>query len=347
MPPVTIRDVAREAGVSIATVSYVLNDSKAVGAATRERVLRAAHRLGYRANIIARNLQASETRLLGYTWRPTPPDQFNPILDRFLHATAEAAARHGYRILTFPTSTIDEELAVYGEMIRIGQVDGFILSNTDLADRRIQDLLKTGFPFAAFGRSDPDLSFPWVDIDGMAGVRMATDHLIQQGHRRIACLAWPEQSLTGRYRLEGYLQAMRQVDLPVDPAWICRTENRHDDCYACTRRLLGLPAQRRPSAIVAMSDLMAMGVINAGWDAGLQVGQDLATTGFDDAPIARFLRPSLTSLYQPLDQVGELLITMLVELIEERQPAKEGVLLQPELVVRESTATPYAVVAQT
>ncbi len=341
MAGVTIRDVAKEAGVSIATVSYVLNNSRNVSEDTRRRVLETAKRLGYRANIIARNLQASETRLFGYSWRPSPPDRFNPILDRFLQAMAEAAAFHGYHVLTFPFPTIEDELATYAEMMLTGQVDGFVLSNTNLNDQRVRCLSDNGFPFVAFGRSNADWDFPWVDVDGRTGVRMATQHLIAQGHRRIACLAWPETSLSGQYRLSGYLEAMEAANLPVDPAWIERTENIHNDAYAASWRLLNQPADRRPSAIVALTDLMALGAINAAWDAGLKPGRDLAVTGFDDAPIARFLRPPLTSLRQPIAEVGERLITILVDIVQGKPLSEPHVLLQPELVVRASSVVSY------
>ncbi len=337
MPTITIREVAKEAGVSIATVSYVLNNSRRVAEETRQRVLAVSQRLGYRANIMARNLQASESRLLGYSWRPSPPDQFNPILDLFLQATAEAAERHGYRVLTFPTSTIEDEVALYEEMILVGQVDGFVLSNTNLGDLRIRSLMERNFRFVAFGRSDPVMNFPWVDIDGTAGIRLATQHLIERGHRRIACLAWPEPSLTGRYRLEGYLAALADAGLPGDPDWIARGENTHGDGYSMTQRVLALPSGRRPTAIVAMSDLMAMGALNAVWDAGVQPGHDVAVTGFDDAPVARYLRPALTTLRQPIGEVGERLVTMLVDLFQGRPVAEPHVILMPELVIRESS----------
>lgn len=337
----TIRDVAREAGVSIATVSYVLNGTRRVTEETHQRVLSAVQRLGYRANIMARNLQASETRLFGYTWHPAAADSFNPILDHFLQAMAEAAARHDYRVLTFPTTSIQEELAVYQEMVRIGQVDGFILSNTNLGDERVRTLLEIGFPFVAFGRSDAGWDFPWVDVDGAAGIEIATRHLIERGHRRIACLTWPEGSLTGQYRLSGYTRGMIAAGLPVEPRWVSRTGNFYSDAYAATLRLLALPPEIRPSAVIAMSDLMAMGVINAGWEAGLQVGRDLAVVGFDDAPIAGFLHPALTSLHQPISEVGERLAVMLAALCSGQTLTEQHVLLVPKLVIRASSSTPY------
>ena len=342
MAGVTIRDVAKEAGVSTATVSYVLNDSRRVGDDTRERVIKAAHHLGYRANITARNLQASETRLIGYSWRPSAPDQFNPILDRFLQSVAEAAARHDYRILAFPTVDIYQELSTYEEMLRVGHVDGFILSNTNFDDERILALTKNNFPFVSFGRANEDWDFRWVDIDGTAGTLAATRHLVAQGHRRIAFLAWPGTSQTGYYRLQGYLDAMREACLPVDPEWIQLAGNFYEESYLAAQRLLALPDERRPSAVVTSSDLMALGVINAGWDAGLEVGRTLAVVGFDDAPIARFLKPALTTLAQPIEETGERLVTMLIDAIDGRTGSERQVLLAPTLVVRDSTLVPYS-----
>lgn len=345
MASVTIRDVAREAGVSTATVSYVLNDSRRVSEETRERVLRTVQRLGYRANIIARNLQASETRLIGYSWRPAPIDQFNPILDQFLQSIAQAAARHDYRILAFPSIDVHEELSAYEEMMLIGQVDGFILTNTNFDDERVLALLKNRFPFVSFGRANEDWDFLWIDVDGAAGIRMATEHLLAQGHRRIAFLAWPEKSQTGYYRLQGYLSAMAAAGLTVDPAWVQLAGNFYDESYAATRRLLALPLVCRPTAIIASSDLMALGVLNAGWDAGLEVGRELAVVGFDDVPIARYLRPALTTLAQPILEVGEQLVTMLIDEISGRPVPQRHRLMQPTLIVRASTATPLAPLA--
>jgi DNA-binding LacI/PurR family transcriptional regulator len=335
---VTIRDVAQRAGVSTATVSYVLNNSRPVREETRQRVLRAAEELGYRPSVIARGLQARESRMIGYSWLPAQPDQFEPILEKFLHVMAEAAERRGYHVLTFPCPKPHDEVQVYRDMVRSGRVDGFILSNTNLHDRRIRYLMDVGFPFVAFGRSNPDWDFPWVDVDGADGVQQAVNHLRALGHRRIACLAWPEDSLTGQYRLQGYLDAMASAGLPVEPAWIIRTENFHEYAYRSTQTWLALPAAERPTAIIALTDLMAMGVMNAAADAGLRVGRELAVVGFDNAPVTNFLRPSLTSLRQPIAEVGERVVSMLIDLVRGQMPSPAQVILKPELVVRDTTA---------
>ena len=337
----TIKDVAKEAGVSIATVSYVLNDSGAVSNGTRQRVLQAVQKLGYRPSVIAKGLQARESRMIGYSWRPVPPDQFNPILEKFIHSMAEAAARHDYHVLTFPCPEPHDEVDVYREMVESGRVDGFILPNTNLNDRRIRHLLDVGFPFVAFGRSNLEWDFPWVDVDGADGTKQAVVHLLELGHRRIACLAWPEASLTGQYRLDGYQAAMTSAALPVDPAWIIRIHNDYQHAYRATQTWLDLPPDRRPTAVVALTDLMAIGVINAATDAGLTVGHDLAVVGFDDAPIAGYLRPSLTSLRQPIAEVGERVVTMLIDLVRGQAPSPAHVLLNPRLIVRDSTRLSY------
>ncbi len=333
----TIKDVARRAGVSTATVSYVLNNTGTVSEATRQRVLQAVKELGYRPSVIARGLQARKSRMIGYSWRPMPPDQFNPILEKFIHSMAEAAERHDYHVLTFPSSIPYDEVTIYQDMIESGRVDGFILPHTNLNDRRIRYLLDVGFPFVAFGRSNPDWDFPWVDVDGTGGMRQAVTHLLELGHRRIACLAWPETSLTGQYRLEGYQAAMVEANLPIDPAWVVRTENDYYHAYQITQTWLALPPDRRPTAVVALSDLMAIGAMNAAADAGLKVGPDLAVVGFDDAPITGYLRPPLTSLRQPIAEVGERAVTMLIELVRGETPSPAQVLLKPRLIVRDST----------
>jgi DNA-binding LacI/PurR family transcriptional regulator len=334
---VTIKDLAEQLNLSVSTVSKALNNYPHVSEETRQRVLAKAKELGYRPSVIAKGLQARESRMIGYSWRPVPPNQFNPILEKFIHSMAEAAARRDYHVLTFPCPEPYDEVDVYREMVKNGRVDGFILPNTNLNDRRIRYLLDESFPFVAFGRSNSEWDFPWVDVDGTDGVKQAVAHLLELGHQRIACLAWPEASLTGQYRLDGYQAAMASAGLQVDPAWIIRIENDYYYAYRATQTWLDLPASRRPTAVVALTDLMAIGVINAATDVGMTVGPDLAVVGFDDAPIAGYLRPSLTSLRQPIAEVGEWVVTMLIDLVHGETPSPAQVLLKPRLIVRDST----------
>ncbi len=334
---VTIRDVAQRAGVSIATVSYVLNNSNSVGDETRNRVLKAAAELGYRPNVLARNLRAQESRTLGYGWRRYPADRWPPILDRFLYAMAEAAEAEGYHILTFTASYGKDAWETYDELMRTGQVDGFIITDTDRNDPRVRYLLDSGFPFAVFGRANEAWDFPYVDVDGEAGIYQATRHLLELGHRRVGFLAWPSGSLAGYYRRRGYQHAMAEANVAPHPAWLIRTENDEAMARDATHRLLALPEDERPTAIVAISDLIALGVMNALYEVGLRPGQDVAVVGFDDIPTAQYFHPSLSSVRQPIPKVGERLVKMLLHIIREEPLDGRHILLKPELIVRESS----------
>lgn len=335
----TIKDVAQRAGVSTATVSYVLNDSAPVRPETRERVLEAARELGYRASSIARSLQAQRSHLVGYSWHYTPPDQPNPILDRFLHSLGQAAAKRGYHLLAFPVQTNEDELAAYEGFIRSQRVDGFVLSGTNFDDPRIAYLREQGFPFVAFGRANPEWDFPWVDVDGVAGLRQATAHLLALGHERIAFLGWAGRSAAGDWRRRGYEEALRAAGLPLDPAWQFSVVQSYEEGYRIGQQLLAAPPAMRPTALVCVSDVLAIGAMNGALDAGATIPGDLAITGFDDVPLAQYLRPGLTSLRQPITEVGEAMMLMLLRIVngEQLAPAERHLLLQPELIVRGST----------
>lgn len=336
-PPVTIRDVAYRAGVSTATVSYVLNESRPVGADTRKRVLQAVEELGYRPSVIAQGLQAGQSRIIGYSWRPASANQFNPILEKFIHSVAEATARHGYHVLTFPYPEPYDEVDVYREMAESGRVDGFVLPNTRFDDQRIRYLLDVGFPFVAFGRSNTDWDFPWVDVDGADGIGQAIAHLVELGHQRIACLGWLDRDPVGQDRLAGYKTGMADAGLTVDPTLVVKADHDYYEAYRAAQVWVNLPQNRRPTAVVAFSDLIAIGVMNAAADAGLAIGPDLAVVGFDDAPVAGYLRPPLTSLRQPITDVGERAVQMLIDLVHGETPSSCQVLLKPILIVRDST----------
>jgi DNA-binding LacI/PurR family transcriptional regulator len=334
---VTIKDVARRAGVSIATVSYVLNKSAPVSEATRSRVLAAAADLGYRPSAMARGLRAQESRIIGYSWHRVPADRWHPILDCFLYSMAEAAEAQGYHILTFTGGSDGKPWLPYEELMLTGRVDGFILSETNREDERIRYLRNRGFPFVAFGRANEEWDFPYVDVDGEAGIRQAVEHLVALGHRRIGLLAWPEASLVGHHRYQGYVAALRSARISLDPAWIVRTEHTEAAGRQGMHGLLGLPPARRPTAVVAVSDLMAIGAINAIYEAGHQPGRDLAVVGFDDIPTAQYLHPPLTTLRQPIAEVGERVVNMLLGVIRGQDLAERSVLLPPRLIVRDSS----------
>jgi DNA-binding LacI/PurR family transcriptional regulator len=332
-----IKDVAREAGVSIATVSYVLNNkSTFYSEKTRLQVLEAVERVGYTPNITARNLKANQTRLLGYATHHLPRGQVNTVLDQFTYFLAQEAEAAGYHILMF-TYPLDNPLPVYDDLIRTGRVDGFVIASTVSNDSRIRFLIDQQFPFVCFGRSNPEWDFGWVDTDGAGGVSTAVNHLLSLGHSRIAIAGWPEESISGSFRMQGYLDALTQAGIPIYSPYIVRGENSEQAGRDAVSYWLNLPIDEQPTAVVAIDDLVAIGVMNEASERGLAVGESFAVVGFDDMPMGQYLRPSLSTLRQPIEDICYTLITMLEDTINNRKPHHRHVLLTPELIVRGSS----------
>ena len=344
---VTIKEVAQRAGVSYQTVSKLLNGQVQLAPATQARILEAVRELNYRPLYSARSLRSQRSRTLGYSWTPTPSDQANQILDTLLQSMLLAAEAEEYHLLCFPHHPEPgRQLGSYIELYETGRVDGFILSSIEYNDPRVLYLIEHSVPFVAFGRSNAGIDFPCIDVDGGLGLRMAVQHLLSLGHRRIAALAWPDTSRVGNNRLEGYFNALIETGIQPPAAWIRRGEGRVAFGEYAAAELLDLPASQRPTAIVALNDPMAIGAMRTAGRRGLQVGADLAVTGFDDTPLAYYIQPSLTSVRQPIWEIGQRLIRLMLDLLPSNPPAQPScTLLAPELIVRASSAPEIAVQA--
>jgi len=332
----TIKDVAREAGVTPATVSYVLNNTGRVSEATRQRVMAAARRLNYRPSIIAQNLRAGESRIIGYAWHRGIPGDWTPVMQEFLYSISESAEREGYHILTFIADS-DDPVASYLTLADTGRVDAFVLAYTVQDDPRVRRLLDLGIPFVSFGRANDQWDFPFVDVDGENGMAQITNHLLACGHQRIALVTWPKSSLTGEYRQQGYLRSLEQAGIEINPQWITTAKNIAHDGYLAAQRLMELPAPIRPTAIACVSDMIAIGVMQFLNEAGYVVGRDIAVTGFDDIPMADHLNPPLTSVRQPLDLVGEQMIALLLSILRGERLDRYQILIKPTLMIRASS----------
>jgi DNA-binding LacI/PurR family transcriptional regulator len=305
---------------------------------TEKRIIDAVRVLGYRPNLIARSMRQQRTHLIGYSWQPSQPGLPNPILDQFLQSMVSAAENAGYHLLAFPHQHGQAWVNAYQDLIATHRVDGFILSSIDFNDPRIQFLIARDFPFVAFGRSNPEMSFPYVDVDGGDGMRQVIVHLASLGHQRIAVLAWPEDSRVGQNRMQGLIAGMQSCGLSLDSDLLLRGEGSYQFGKSAAAQLFQLPADCRPTAIVAFNDVMAIGAIHAAQEFGLQAGRDIAITGFDDTPMVQYLTPSLTSVTQPVWEVGQIVVSMLLKELEGKPLEESSVLLCPLLTVRESSA---------
>ncbi len=337
--PVTLKDIARETGVSTTTVSRALAGYDDVASGTRRRVQEAAQRLGYSPNLLARRLQKQRTDTLGFII-PTYGARFaDPFFSEFIAGLGNAAADHDYDLLVSthaPES--DREQAAYQKAVQGGWVDGLIVVRTRVEDHRIRLLCGHDFPFVAFGRSPAADGFPYVDEDSEAGMRMLVDHLADLGHRQIGFIAPPAELMFGRLRLRGFHNAMAQRGLPVPPGSIAGGDLTQRSGAEAAAMLLALPTP--PTAIIAGNDLMAIGAMGYLQQQGYTIPRHFSLAGFDDIPPAGHTNPPLTTVHQPIYHIARSICEMLIRLLNQAPIAERHILLTPRLVTRASSGPP-------
>lgn len=331
---VTIKDIARRTGKSITTVSRALHDYDDVSESTKKLVRETAAEMGYTPNLLAQRLQKQRTETIGLILPTFGPRFADPFFSEFLAGVGNAAARYGYDLLVSTKAPGEEELAAYRQKVQGRQVDGFIVVRTRRYDPRIDYLRSTGIPFAVFGRVEGELDFLFVDEDGVDGMRQVTNHLIALGHRRIACIAPPPELMFAEFRLRGVREALADAGLTTDEAYCVTGDLTQRGGFKQANHLLDLPVP--PTAIVAANDLMALGAMSAAQQRGMVVGRDIAITGFDDTPLAEHAHPPLTTVHQPIYQIGSMVCEMLLETFLGNELAQRHVLLKPRLVIRQS-----------
>jgi len=330
----TLADVAERAGVSRQTVSNAVNNPELLRPDTLARVQDAISELGYSPNRAARNLRTRASHLIGLKFNPAQEGTANAAMDRFVHTLVETSGESGYHILLF-SGTPDEPVEGYDDLLRATAVDAFIVTDTYLGNPQAAWLTRKRAPFVAFGRpwDDPDATYPWVDVDGAAGTALATHHLLDKGHTRVAWIGWRKDSFIGEDRRSGWTRAMHERDLSTTGL-----ASRVEDTVASGREAASvLLDEARPTAFVCASDTLALGVLHALGDRGIHWGRDVAVVGFDDSQVAQVVPGGLTSVRQPLEQVAKELVKALEGLLSTPPSVGPGVLLTPTLAVRLSS----------
>ena len=323
---VTMREVARQAGVSVATVSRVFNASGPVGEATREQVLQTAGRLRYVPNGTARSLTTSTTETVGVLL-PNLYGDFYSELIRGAESAARAARYHV--LLTSVHDGPDEFVAALRTLA--GRVDGLVVMSPDLGADTLRKNLPAGLPAVVLGAAVDGHAA--VEIDNAAGAAAMTGHLVGLGHRRIAHLAGPEGNADAEARRAGYLAALAEAGLDADPALVLGGAFTEASGYAAVGPFLALAD--RPTALFAANDAMAIGALRALREAGLDVPADVALAGFDDVPVARYVTPALTSVHVPIDEMGARAVGAVLAAVRQSD-GRGSVTLPTRLVVRES-----------
>lgn len=333
-----LRDLAEQVGVHPSTVSRVLSGDPTarLSDATRARILELAAETGYRPNRLARSLKLQRTHILGML----VPDITNPFFAVLFRAVEDAAGAAGYNVILCNTddspARFDQHLRTLGE----GHVDGLLLATAHRRDSRIDALRTRRMPYVLVNRHRDDADDCWVVPDDAAGTRLAVEHLVGLGHRRVAHIFGPPDVSTTAVRLEAFRATLATLDVGVDERLIVEGGLTEEAGERGMAALLELPTDRRPTALFAANDLAALGAINVARGAGLRVPDDLSVVGYNDIPLAAWLEPGLTTVRIPLYQMGERATQLLIGWLEggsqpDRRSAQE--VMPVELIVRGST----------
>ncbi len=327
----TIKDVAKAAGMSPSTVSRALNDHPRISDKTKKRVLKLAAKMGYTPNLLARGLVTQKNFLLGllvYDFR-------NPFYAELTRAVQEAAEEKGYWVI--PSSTDDDPektRRIVDSMMKVG-VEGLIFASCQLEDPLVSGLIQRGYPVMLANRRLKEDQGNYVVMDNVYGAYLVVSHLIRLGYKRIAIIRGPREVSTGADRYQGYLEAMGEKGLEVDPELVKEgTFFSQDTGYSFARQLMLLP--RPPEAIFCSDDYMALGAMKALGEMDLAVPQDVALVGFDDAEISSHPHIQLTTVSQDAREMGRLAAKSLMDLIEKRLDEPQRLFLEPNLVIRGS-----------
>jgi LacI family transcriptional regulator len=331
--------VARRAGVSIATVSRVLNDVPGqVGAATRQRVRRAIRDLDFRPNALARSLHQKRTRTIGLII----PDISNPYYAEIARGIEDALSQQGYSLFTCNTDRRVEKISQYAAILREKRVDGIILGGgATWEPRHFAALRSSGVEAVLIGRYG--VSLPAVRVDNVKGAWLAASHLLGLGHRDIAVIAGPRHSTTTADRLAGYRGAFAEHGVRLPASRCLYGDLRPESGRRAAETLLR--ARRPPTAVLAANDQMAIGAIRALLQRGLAIPADVSVVGFDDIALASFITPALTTMALPLYRMGVAAADMMLHSLAGDRLAQEA-WFTPELVVRESSGMPPGVAAR-
>lgn len=324
----TIKDVAKEAGVSVATVSRTLNETGRVSAGVRERVMTAAEGLGYRPNAVARSLRSQSTRTLGLVI----PNVRNPFFTQMARTVEDAARERGYSLIFGNTDESPEKEADYLDVLLEKQVDGLIVSPARATSPQLEEIVENGVPVVFLDRFVRGIEAPVVRADGRRAVDELVGHLVEQGHERLAIIAGPAETVPGKERLDAFLKGAEERNVPVDESYVKVGNFRRESGLKAMRELLEL--EEPPTAVFAANNLMALGALQTLKRAGLKMPEDISFASFDDVSWFELVEPAMTAIAQPVEELGAATADMLPALIEGEEA--DSVILEAELVVRES-----------
>ncbi|MGB3681475.1 MAG: LacI family DNA-binding transcriptional regulator [Rubrobacteraceae bacterium] len=320
--------MAKEAGVSVATVSRTLNRTDRVRPEVRDRVVSAVESLGYRPNAVARSLKSRNTRTLGLVI----PNVRNPFFTQMARAVEDAARVRGYSLIFGNTDEDPDKEAEYLEVLLEKQVDGLIVSPARARSPQLEALVRDGVPVVFLDRYVRGIEAPVVRSDGGRAVDELVEHMVSFGHEKLAIISGPAETVPGGERLDAFLAGAEERNAPIVEECVKVGDFRRKSGFEAMRELLNL--KEPPTVVFAANNLMALGALQALKRAGVRVPEDISFASFDDVSWFELVEPSITAIAQPVSELGAAAARMLPALVEGEDV--ESVILEAELVVRGS-----------
>ena len=331
---ITIADIAGKAKVSRMTVSRVLNGNGYVAEETKEKIKKIIDELNFQPNLIARSLSSQKTKTIGVLIPKTEKLFLDNYMAQVLSGISDGAQEKDYKIMLVPVNLDDLSKGLYLNFVKSRLYDGLILLKAKINDPCLPELVESGFPSIVVNYKKHRDNFNFVDSENIKGTETALEYLLKKGHKRIAFVAGSMDETNARDRLKGYKNFLKKHRLAYNKDYVANGEFNQEKAYERAGKLLEL--KQKPTAIFCSDDYMAMGVIQRIKESGLSVPEEIAVMGFDNIEIGAFYTPALTTVKQPMYDIGKSSFEALLGLINHQKESPVRITLQTELVIRES-----------
>jgi len=328
----SIKEVARLAGVSITTVSRVINNKGSVSKESVDKVWEAVHLLNYQPNLLARSLRSQQSKLLGLL----VPDIRNSVFAIIAKHTEEIASKRGYNLIICNTGEDAEKEKTYLEILLQRQVEGIIFSRVSDESLLFKTPQLSKVPYIVLDRTMEVEEAPTIKLDNYSAGVLAASHLLELGHQKFACISGPLKIKICRERLSGFLDTLGKKDLKIRKEFIQEGDFKIEGGRKAMENLLVFPRDEYPTAIFIMNDLMAFGAIQIAKEKGLSLPEDISIVGLDNIPLSEVFSPPLTTVAQPFDEMAKEGVNLLLKLIENKKIRKKLIVIQPKLIIRSS-----------
>ena len=334
---VTAQDVAKAAGVSPTTVSFVLNNIEGmrISRETRDRVLEVAKSLNYHPDSSAQKMARGKTSVIGLVLRQNPEKAYADLfIQDVMQGISNVIRENGYQLLFIPLPPEDKE-SDYGKLINERHVDGLIVSGPTDQDYELVDVFKEGAKIVLMGKIRGS-NIPFIDIDNIKSAEIATAHLVSLGHTDIAMITNASMNYdSSKDRYEGFRNVLKKNKIALREEWVLLGDRTPESGYDAMQQLLS--QKQLPSAVFIASDTVALGAMNACYEKNIKVPDDLAIVGFDDIALSRYVIPPLTTVHLPAYSLGLGAATMLIQQLNDEFIESNEIILQTKLVIRESS----------